>query len=271
MRERVVIDRVGLEVERIPASAIEASTSPRSPTLVFLHEGLGSISAWRDFPAKLAEACALPAMIYSRAGYGGSDGTSLPRPLDYMQREAIDVLPKLLDETGIDDAILFGHSDGASIALVYAATEHGKSRTRGLVLEAPHVFCEEKAVRAIAIARDEFLHRRLRERLVRHHGPNTDAAFWGWNDAWLSPGFRSWSIESFLPEVLCPVLVIQSDDDPYGTLRQVDAIESECAGPVTRMILEQCGHAPHRDHFHEVIARSASFAGSLERAGTVRK
>lgn len=260
MRERVVVDRVGLEVERIPSS-----TSLRSPTLVFLHEGLGSISAWRDFPAKLAEACALPAMIYSRAGYGGSDGTSLPRPLDYMQREAIDVLPKLLDTLAIDDAILFGHSDGASIALVYAATEHGGARTRGLLLEAPHVFCEEKAVRAIAIARDEFLHRRLRERLARHHGPNTDAAFWGWNDAWLAPGFRSWSIESFLPEVRCPVLVIQSDDDPYGTLRQVDAIESECSGTVSRMILEQCGHAPHRDHFDQVIARSARFVRSLER------
>jgi pimeloyl-ACP methyl ester carboxylesterase len=259
VRENVVVDRVRLEVEWIePASAHR-----RSPVVVFLHEGLGSISTWRDFPASLAEKAGLRGMVYSRAGYGGSDGTSLPRPLDYMQREAIDVLPKLLDAAGIDDAILFGHSDGASIALVYASTAHGRARTRGLVLEAPHVFCEEKSVRAIAIARDEFLHRRLRERLARHHGPNTDAAFWGWNDAWLDPGFRAWTIESFLPEVTCPVLVVQSDDDPYGTLRQVDAIESGCAGPVSRLILEQCGHAPHRDHFEAVVAASARFIVSV--------
>lgn len=254
MREKLCVDRVGLEVERI-----EPEGAARSPAIVFLHEGLGSISSWRDFPARLAERAGLHALVYSRAGYGGSDGTSLPRPLDYMQREGIDVVPKLLEAAGIDEAILFGHSDGASIALVYASTEHGQARTRGLVLEAPHVFCEEKSVRAIAIARDEFLHRRLRERLMRHHGRNTDAAFWGWNDAWLDPGFRAWTIESFLPGVRCPVLVIQSDDDPYGTLRQVETIESECAATVERMILEQCGHAPHRDHFDEVLARSAEF------------
>ncbi|MBS2014798.1 MAG: alpha/beta hydrolase [Deltaproteobacteria bacterium] len=254
VRERVVVGGVGLEVEWI-----EPSGAARSPVVVFLHEGLGSISAWRDFPARVAAAAGLRAMVYSRAGYGGSDTTSLPRPLDYMQREAIDVLPKLLDELGIGDAFLFGHSDGASIALVYASTDHGRTRARGLVLEAPHVFCEEKAVRAIAITRDELLHRRLRDRLARHHGPNTDVAFWGWNDAWLDPGFRAWSIEGFLPRVTCPVLVIQSDDDPYGTLLQVDAIESGCTGPVTRHILEQCGHAPHRDHADEVLALTVAF------------
>lgn len=257
MRERVVVGGVGLEVERI-----DPPGAAGSPVIVFLHEGLGSISAWRDFPARVAKAAGLRAMVYSRAGYGGSDATPLPRPLDYMQREAIGVLPELLDELGIDDAFLFGHSDGASIALVYASTDHGRNRVRGLVLEAPHVFCEEKSVRAIAIARDELLHRRLRDRLARHHGANTDCAFWGWNDAWLDPGFRAWSIEDLLPRVECPVLVIQSDDDPYGTLLQVDAIESGCSGPVTRRIFEQCGHAPHRDHADEVLALAADFTHS---------
>ncbi|MCZ7678331.1 MAG: alpha/beta hydrolase [Sandaracinaceae bacterium] len=255
MSERCVIAGRALEVARI-------GRSDAGPTLVFLHEGLGSVSAWRDFPAAVARATSCPALVYSRAGYGRSDPVALPRPLTYMHDEAREVLPELLDATGVDDAVLIGHSDGGSIALMYAASSHGRARVRGLVLEAPHVFCEDRSVEAIARARDEYLHGGLRERLARHHA-DVDVAFWGWNRAWLDPDFREWNIESFLPEVRAPALVIQSDDDPYGTLRQVDAIEARSGGPVERLVLDRCGHSPHRDRPDEVLAAVARFVRTL--------
>lgn len=259
--QRIVIDGHALEYVRIAGRE-------HAPTLVFLHEGLGSVSTWREFPGELAAACGCPALIYSRAGYGGSDPVMLPRPLDYMQHEGRVVLPALLAALAIDDVISFGHSDGASIALVHAAesTRHrGHARVRALVLEAPHVFCEQRSVEAIERARESYVHGQLRERLARHH-EHVDVAFFGWNGAWLDPGFRSWTIESLLPDVHAPRLVVQSDDDPYGTLAQVDAIAAGVGGVVERLILADCGHAPHRDHAERVLAATVDFVGMSGRA-----
>ncbi len=220
-----------------------------SPTLVFLHEGLGSAEQWRDFPALVAKDCGLGAIAYSRVGYGRSAPVTLPRPLTYMEDEARETLPALLDEQGIDAAILVGHSDGASIALVAAAldAQNAQPRVRALVLEAPHVFVEDVSIASITTAREAFERGDLRARLAKYHGSNVDGAFRGWNDAWLDPAFRAWNLERFLPSIVVPVLVIQGEEDPYGTRAQVDAIARQVAGRSQIALLAQCGHSPHRD------------------------
>jgi pimeloyl-ACP methyl ester carboxylesterase len=230
-----------------------------APTLVFLHEGLGCAASWRDFPADLARATGCGALVYSRAGYGGSDPVALPRPLDYMHQEGWTLLGQVLDAAGVERCVLIGHSDGGSIALLHAATPAASPRVRALVLEAPHVFVEDCSISSIERARDEFVSGDLRERLERRHGRNVDCAFWGWNRAWLDPAFRSWNIEDCLPRVAIPVLVIQGRDDPYGTLAQVDAIERQVAGPVERCILDDCGHAPHRKQEEATRAAMTDF------------
>ena len=242
-----------------------------APTLVFLHEGLGSVSAWRDFPARVAAATGMGALVYSRLGYGESDPVTLPRPLTYMHDEALSVLPEVLDEAGVRECVLFGHSDGGSIALVFAGSGLPQSeRVLSLVLEAPHVFVEDVSVTGIAAARVSYETGDLRDRLARHHGANVDGAFRGWNDAWLDPAFRGWNIEEYLPRVRVPSLVIQGEDDAYGTLAQVDAIERGSSGPVTRLVLPRCGHAPHRDRPEEVVAAVAGFVAMPTReAGIV--
>lgn len=235
-----------------------------APTLVFLHEGLGSVSAWRDFPARVAEATGTGALVYSRWGYGRSNPVTLPRPLSYMQDEALASLPQVLDAAAVQSCVLFGHSDGGSIALVFAGSELPQAaRVRGLVLEAPHVFVEDVSVKSIADARKAYEAGNLRERLARHHGANVDGAFRGWNEAWLDPGFRGWNIESYLPRVRAPSLVIQGEDDVYGSLAQVDAIERGSGAPVKRLVLPRCGHAPHRDRPDEVLEAVVAFLGAL--------
>ena len=219
------------------------------PTLVLLHEGLGCVAMWRDFPARLQRRTGLRVFAYSRAGYGGSDPARLPRRVDYMHVEGREVVGAVLDAAGIDDAVLVGHSDGASISIVHAG-EHAQgpaTRIRALVLLAPHVFCEDVSIESIRAAGDAYRRGALRERLARHHGDRVDAAFFGWHDAWLRPEFRGWSIEEFLPGVTAPVLLIQGVRDAYGTSAQLDAIERGVSGPVTRTWLEDCGHAPHRE------------------------
>jgi pimeloyl-ACP methyl ester carboxylesterase len=220
-----------------------------APTLVFLHEGLGCAAMWRDFPERLARACGCGALVYSRAGYGGSDPVSLPRPLTYMHDEGERVLPQVLAAMSVRQAILIGHSDGASIALIHAGSARAHPGLLGLVLEAPHVFCEEISVRAIAEAGATFESSSLKSKLERWHGTNTECAFWGWNRAWLDPGFREWNIESYLPRINVPLLLVQSENDPYGTLAQLDAIErgATAAGSVERVLLADCGHSPHRE------------------------
>lgn len=246
--DSLVVGGHRLEVVRI-------SGVPGQPTLVFLHEGLGSVSAWRSFPADLAHAVGCPALVYSRWGYGQSDPVTLPRPLDFMQREGA-LLPELLDAAAVERAILIGHSDGASIALCAAAGS--ERRIGGLILEAPHVFVEEMALQAIGEARDAFAGGDLRARLARHHA-DVDGAFHGWNDTWLDPRFRSFNLEALLPRVDVPVLVIQGSSDRYGTLAQVDAVVRGVSGPASRLVLADCGHAPHRDQPAAVLAAMSDF------------
>jgi pimeloyl-ACP methyl ester carboxylesterase len=227
-------------------------------TLVFLHEGLGSVSLWRDFPREVAEACGLPAFVYSRRNYGRSSATArLPWGVRYMHDEAA-LLPDVLAAAKIDDPIPVGHSDGASIALLYAAAHP----VRALVLLAPHVFGEELSFASIAKAKEAYERGDLRARLARHHH-DVDAAFRGWNGAWLAPAFRSWNIEETLPRIRAPMLVVQGRDDEYGTVRQVEAIRSQAAGPVEVVILDGCGHSPQRDKPRETLQAIERFIASI--------
>ncbi|HZA50910.1 MAG TPA: alpha/beta hydrolase [Myxococcaceae bacterium] len=218
-----------------------------APTLVFLHEGLGCAAMWRDFPAELTERTGCGALVYSRLGYGGSDPVSLPRPLSYMHDEGFRVLPAVLDAAGVRRALLVGHSDGASIALLHAGTPAANPRVEGLLLEAPHVFVEDLSIESITRAREAWRTGHLQAALEKWHGANVEGAFLGWNGVWLDPGFRSWNIESSLPHIRAPVLVIQGADDEYGTVAQVDSIARQCGAPVRVEIFERCGHSPHRD------------------------
>ncbi len=237
------------------------------PTLVLLHEGLGCVATWRDFPARLHRRTGRPVFAYSRAGYGGSAPAALPRRVDYMHVEGREVVGAVLDAAGIEDAVLVGHSDGASIALVYAGAGGGTGtgvRLRALVLLAPHVFCEDVSIENIRAAGDAYRRGGLRERLARHHGDQVDATFSGWHDTWLRPEFRQWSIEAFLPGVTVPVLLVQGDRDPYGTAAQLDTIERGVSSPatrITRVWLEDCGHAPHRDRPEETLQAIEAFLG----------
>ncbi len=217
-----------------------------APTLVFLHEGLGCVAMWKDFPGRVAERTGLGVLVYSRAGYGGSSPVPLPRPLRYMHDEGQQALPLVLEAAGIRQAVVVGHSDGASIAIIHAgAMQH--RRIAGLVLMAPHVFNEQLCVDSIRQAREAYLNTSLRERLANYHGDNVDCAFWGWNRAWLDPDFWHWNIERYLPGIRVPALVIQGREDEYGTAGQVEAIQRKSGGPVETLWLDACGHSPHRD------------------------
>jgi pimeloyl-ACP methyl ester carboxylesterase len=194
------------------------------------------------------------ALVYSRWGYGKSDPRAPPWPLTYMHVEALASLRQVLEAADVRDAVLVGHSDGGSIALIFAGSGLPQAqRVRSLVLLAPHVFVEDVSVSSIAATADAYRTGDLRERLERRHGANVDGAFWGWNGAWLDPGFRTWNIEEYLPRVRVPSLVIQGRDDPYGTLAQVDAVERAAGAPVTRLVLDACGHSPHRDQPDAVV------------------
>lgn len=222
-----------------------------APTLVLLHEGLGSVSAWRDWPAALAAASGLGVLVYSRRGYGSSERRPPPWPLTYMTEEGLEILPALLDVAGVRRAVLVGHSDGGSIALIHAGC--AGPRLRGVVTLAAHVFCEDVSVAAITAAAVAYREGDLRARLARHHA-HVDDAFWGWNRAWLDPGFRAWNLEGFLPAISVPTMVVQGETDAYGTLAQVDAIAAGVRGPCTRRVFAGCGHAPWRERPDETIA-----------------
>jgi len=220
------------------------------PPLVFLHDGLGSLGLWRDFPRRVAHALGDPmTLVYSRAGYGYSSPVPRPRPVSYMHDEALDVLPLLLRDCGIERPVLIGHSDGASIAIIHAGAGFP---VESLVLLSPHVFVEEHSIAGIEAAAAAYDGGDLRDRLGRHHA-DVDVAFHGWNDVWLSREFRAWDIRSSLVSITCPVLVVQEEDDAYGTLAQVDAIEEGASGPVTRLVLPGSGHSPHVDQPEAVI------------------
>ncbi len=214
-----------------------------------LHEGLGCVGLWKDFPERLARASGCGVLVYSRLGYGASDPAELPRPLSYMHDEALQTLPEVLDRAKIRRAVLVGHSDGASIALIHAGGLVDP-RIQGLVLMAPHVFVEPLSVASIAKTATLFIDAGLRDRLKRYQGDNVDSAFWGWNRVWLNPAFLQWNIESYLPQIQLPVLLLQGLDDEYGTDQQLQALESQVAGPVQTHRLACCGHAPFRDQPH---------------------
>lgn len=229
-------------------------------TLVLLHEGLGCVGLWLDFPQRLAEETGLRVFAYSRAGYGQSSAVPLPRPLDYMAREAQEILPRVLEAAGIADCILVGHSDGASIAAIHAGTVQD-GRVKGVVLIAPHFFTEPIGLASIAEAKRAYEEGDLRAKLARWH-KHVDCAFRGWNDAWLDPKFRGWNIEHVLRGIRVPACVIQGEDDPYGTLDQVRAVERGVSGRVETHVLPGIGHSPHRESRDETLATVVDFADS---------
>lgn len=230
----------------------------QAPTLVFLHEGLGTAALWRQFPQALAAQTGCGALCYSRYGYGGSAPCGLPRPLSYHEHEAWDILPQVLRRLGVERYFLIGHSDGATIALLHAARTPSPG-LMGVVAEAPHLFVEDITITGIRAAVAEWQGGSLRQRLLRHHGSNVDCAFEGWSQAWLSPAFRSWDITATLGGITAPVLVIQGTEDEYATLDQVDAVARSVAGPVETLVLPECRHTPHRDQEATVLAAMRSF------------
>lgn len=239
----------------------------RAATIVFLHEGLGSAALWRDYPDRVAGAIGAGGLVYSRRGYGASAPADLPRPVDFMQREAWHALPRLLDAAGIEVPILYGHSDGASIALLFAA--RFPDRVRALVLEAPHVFVEDVTVESIARLERDYAETGLRERLGRWHD-SPDHTVLGWTRAWLDPAFRDWDIRGELAAVRAPLLVLQGAEDEYGTWAQVEAVEEGVSGPAQAVRLAGCGHAPHRDRPEESLDRAGRFLRKALPTGRAR-
>jgi len=234
-----------------------------APTLVLLHEGLGSVALWRDFPQALVDATGFGVLAYSRAGYGASDPVDLPRPLDYMTREAIETVGDVLDAAGIEHAVLLGHSDGATIATIYAGSV-SDMRIRSLILMAPHFFTEPMGLAAIKAAGVDYVSGDLREKLGKYHA-NVDVAFNGWYDAWTNPDFEAWHVGDTIDHLRIPVLAIQGRDDPYGTLAQIEEIETRIYSPVETAILNDCGHAPHLDQRHATMEAIRDFCARLDR------
>ncbi|HET7889591.1 MAG TPA: alpha/beta hydrolase [Bradyrhizobium sp.] len=229
----------------------------QAPTIVMLHEGLGSAALWGDFPDRLQTATGMGVFVYSRAGYGASSPVTLPRPLDYMSREALEVLPALLDRIGFTRGVLLGHSDGASIAAIHAGGT-GDRRVRGVVLIAPHFVVEDVSVASIAEIRKTYETTELRAKLSRWHR-NVDNAFYGWNDAWLDPAFRRWDISDYLAYIRVPVIILQGANDQYGTIRQVEIAREECYCPVDVTIIPGAGHSPHREAAKLTLATITDF------------
>jgi len=231
--------------------------------IVLLHEGLGCVAMWRDFPQNLADACDRNVFSYSRFGYGGSSPCELPRPGSYMHDDALDHLGPILDAAGIQSVILVGHSDGASIAAIYAGGKNDP-RVKGIVLMAPHFFCEDVSVASIAAARKAWDEGNLREKLARYHGENVDCAFLGWNDTWQQPEMLEWNLVPYLECIEVPVLAIQGKDDAYGTDDQVNVISEYCYAPKTVHLLDDCGHSPYQDQSETTLALITEFSNQLK-------
>jgi pimeloyl-ACP methyl ester carboxylesterase len=245
----IVVDTGELEHGRLEVLDLPGD----APAVVLLHEGLGSVRLWREFPAALAEATGTRVVAFSRFGHGDSDPPPRPRTPRFMHEEALDVLPAVLRTVGVDEPVLVGHSDGASIALIHAAAHP----VRGVVAIAPHVFVEEMCLAEIREAKRAFEADGLRARMARHHR-DPDAAFHGWNDVWLHPDFPDWDITDVLADIRCPLLLIQGEHDQYGTMAQLDAIEAGVSAPVER-IHPPARHAPHLEAPDETLAATASF------------
>ena len=231
------------------------------PLVVFLHEGLGSRAMWKDFPARFCHASGCRGLVYSRPGYGRSTARETDEHWqpNFMHRQAHRVLPALFKALKVDTSsyppLLFGHSDGGSIALLYAAKFH--ERVSGLILLSPHILVEDISIASIKLARKAYLNTDLKAKLGRYH-ENVDSAFWGWNDVWLSPAFRDWSIEDELVSIRCPILAVQGVDDEYGTLEQIHGIDRRVA-QTEIVAFKDCGHSPHRDQSEKLIEHSIRF------------
>jgi len=233
-----------------------------APTIVMLHEGLGCTALWGDFPERLQAATGAGVFVYSRAGYGASSPVTLPRPLDYMHREALDVLPRVLERIGFRRGLLLGHSDGASIAAIYAGGVQDH-RIGAVALIAPHFVTEEVGLAAIAETRRAYQTTNLREKLARWHR-DVDNTFHGWAGAWLDPDFRQWDISDHLAYIRVPVLIVQGADDQYGTMRQIEIGREECYCPVEVTILPGAGHSPHREAPVATLKAIAEFASAVD-------
>ncbi len=230
-------------------------------TMVMLHEGLGSIALWKDFPQRLAARTGCRVLVYSRYGHGKSAKLMEKRPVEFMHHEGEVVLPELLDKLDVERPILLGHSDGGSIALIFAGSY--PERPRALILEAPHVFVEDHGLASIAAAKVAFETTDFRDKLARYHA-HVDEVFRGWNDIWLDPRFRAWNIESYLTSIRCPVVCIQGEEDEYGTPAQVEAIQARV--PATEIVmLPDCKHSPHRDQREATLAKMAEFVDRVTR------
>ncbi len=256
---RLYIDADGRRIEYRIAAPVGRQAQRRT-MLVLLHEGLGSVSMWKDFPDLLAAATGHCVLAYSRYGYGASTELGEPRRVDYMHREALIALPQLLAGLNIERPVLVGHSDGASIAIIHAGGGHAVA---GLVLLAPHVFVEDRTIEGIAAARRSFETTGLADKLARYHN-HPQTMFRGWNDVWLKPEFRDWNIETCVENICAPMLLIQSNDDPYGTLAQLDAISQRASAPVVKRLFPGCSHSPHVDYTDETIDAIKSFLDSLD-------
>ena len=239
-----------------------------TPTLVLLHEGLGSADLWREFPAQLAAATGFGVFAYSRAGYGQSDLADLPRPLDYMTREATEVLPAVLDAIGFSRGVLIGHSDGATIAAIYAGSVPDM-RVRGVVTMAPHFFTEPMGLAEITAAKQAFANSDLCDRMAKYH-KDPAHTFRGWNDAWLHPDFKSWNVAEVIDYIRVPVLAIQGEDDQYGTLAQIEELERRSYAPVDKLVLEDCRHTPFLDQPSKVLNGITDFCHQLQRIEAVQ-
>ena len=246
-----------LEYQRIDGDASK-------PVLVFLHEGLGSITQWRDFPHRVVAATGCSALLYARYGYGQSDVLEEPRKLDFMHDEAMIALPQLLSALNVTAPILIGHSDGASISLIHAGAGHP---VRGVVVEAPHVFVEEHGGHGIRAAGEAFRATDLPQKLAKHHR-DPAKMFYGWYDVWMSGEFPHWNIESSLPGIRCPVMAIQGEDDAYGTMMQLDSIARQVSGPCELVKLADCGHTPHKEQPEKTLAAVTRFIESILKKDT---
>ena len=258
MRSELTLDlghrRINIECAWVGDTA---NTLTDAPVMVFLHEGLGSVAMWKDFPDMLCRRLSIRGLVYSRPGYGASTPRAADERWDvnFMHNQATEVLPALLASLNIRQPWLYGHSDGGSIALLYAA--RFPQLLAGAIVVAPHIVVEALSVTSIRKARDAYLHQGLREKLARYHD-DVDSAFFGWNDIWLSPAFRTWDITAELSEIRCPLLAIQGKQDEYGTMAQIHDIQRRC--PPTRLIeLEACGHSPHKDQPEQLISAVKKF------------
>ncbi|MBT7957046.1 MAG: alpha/beta hydrolase [Rhodospirillaceae bacterium] len=249
------IDVDGVKLECLH---VDAGASPEKPTLVFLHEGLGCVALWRNFPEQLCQTAGLNGFVYSRQGYGASDPIPLPRPVEYMHHEGLNVVSPVLEAAGITSAILIGHSNGGSIAVIHAGAVKDP-KVKAIMLMATHVLNEESVVSSIREAKIAYDTSNLRQGLAKYHGDNVDCAFRGWNDVWLHPDFWHWNIEEFLPGIEIPTLVMQGVDDQYGSAAQVKAIEAGLNCPTETILIEGARHSPHLDQPAATIKAMINF------------